>query len=169
MTDTWDKARKKSLEDAQMISMSILVKTWTFRKGFQWGMFMVLELQDNATWMLLNQRAWSNYSFTCYSISNIKKLENCWMSQPAFMHLDIMNNVKTATIIKTQKHPNEDWILNPKWNFLLPLTYANRLNLFKRICNPKMKINNDQNRMSFILPYNTKDEFLKIICLLFSL
>lgn len=30
------------------------------------------------------------------------------MSQPAFMHLDVMNNVKTATIIKTQKHPNED-------------------------------------------------------------
>lgn len=121
MTDTWDEARKNSLEDAQMISMSILVKTWTFRKGFQWGMFMVLELQDNATWMLLNQRAWSNYSFTCYSISNIKKLENCWTSQPAFMHLDIMNNVKTATIIKTQKHPNVDWILNPTWNFLLHL------------------------------------------------
>lgn len=102
-------------------------KTWTFWKGFQWGMFMVLELQDNATWMLLNQRAWSNYSYTCYSISNIKKLENCseWVSP--LLHFQIMNNIKTATMIQL-KHPNVDRISNPKSNFLLYLLYVNRLN-----------------------------------------
>jgi len=50
MTDTWDEASENSPEDAQMISMSVLVKTWTFWKSSRWGMFMVLELQDNATW-----------------------------------------------------------------------------------------------------------------------
>lgn len=122
MTDTWAETSENSLEDAQMISMSILVKTWTFWKDFRWGMFRVSELQDNATWMLLNQRAWSNYSFTCYKISNIKKEENCWMCQPAFTYVLLTNNVKTICHIDiTQEHANVDRISNPEWNFLLHL------------------------------------------------